>query len=119
MTLLAVDKLSVAYGDLFAVREVSFSVDEGTVNVQHQLFGGNPVELHPGDSIRVFRDQRLAARTIDKGNLARGALRAAAQAVYDVLYGRANIGGGSTPHKGAARRDRRMTRPNCPGQISN
>ena len=29
MTLLAVDKLSVAYGDLFAVREVSFTVDEG------------------------------------------------------------------------------------------
>ena len=33
MTLLAVDKLSVAYGDLFAVREVSFTVDEGIVFV--------------------------------------------------------------------------------------
>jgi branched-chain amino acid transport system ATP-binding protein len=38
MTLLAVDKLSVAYGDLFAVREVSFSVDEGIVFV---LLGAN------------------------------------------------------------------------------
>ena len=38
MTLLAVDKLSVAYGDLFAVREVSFSVEEGMVFV---LLGAN------------------------------------------------------------------------------
>ncbi len=38
MTLLAVDKLSVAYGDLFAVREVSFTVDEGSVFV---LLGAN------------------------------------------------------------------------------
>ena len=38
MTLLAVDKLSVAYGDLFAVREVSFTVDEGIVFV---LLGAN------------------------------------------------------------------------------
>ena len=38
MTLLAVDKLSVAYGDLFAVREVSFTVEQGTVFV---LLGAN------------------------------------------------------------------------------
>jgi branched-chain amino acid transport system ATP-binding protein len=38
MTLLAVDNLSVAYGDLFAVREVSFTVDEGIVFV---LLGAN------------------------------------------------------------------------------
>jgi ferric-dicitrate binding protein FerR (iron transport regulator) len=72
------------------------SVDEGIVDVRHQIFGGNPVELHPGESIRVFRDQRLAARTIDKGSFARGVLRAAAQAVYDVLYGRATVGVGGT-----------------------
>ena len=38
MTLLAVQNLSVAYGDLFAVRDVSFMVDEGTVFV---LLGAN------------------------------------------------------------------------------
>jgi uncharacterized cupin superfamily protein len=64
------------------------SVDEGVVDVYHQIFGGNPVELHPGESIRVYRDQRLAARTVDKGNIARQVLRAAAQAVYDMLYNR-------------------------------
>ena len=38
MTLLAVDRLSVAYGDLFAVREVSFSIEAGTAFV---LLGAN------------------------------------------------------------------------------
>ena len=33
MSLLAVNALSVAYGDLFAVRDVSFSFDEGAVFV--------------------------------------------------------------------------------------
>jgi branched-chain amino acid transport system ATP-binding protein len=38
MTLLSVEGLSVAYGDLFAVREVSFAVEEGAVFV---LLGAN------------------------------------------------------------------------------
>ena len=38
MTLLAVESLSVAYGDLYAVRDVSFVVDEGAVFV---LLGAN------------------------------------------------------------------------------
>jgi branched-chain amino acid transport system ATP-binding protein len=38
MSLLTVEGLSVAYGDLFAVREVSFAVDEGIVFV---LLGAN------------------------------------------------------------------------------
>ena len=75
------------------------SVDEGTVNVRHQRFGGNGVDLHTGDSIRVFKDQPLA-RVVDKGNAARVALRAAAQAVYDALY-RRSIGGGGSSTGGA------------------
>jgi branched-chain amino acid transport system ATP-binding protein len=38
MSLLAVENLSVSYGDLYAVREVSFTVDEGAVFV---LLGAN------------------------------------------------------------------------------
>ena len=38
MTLLAVDRLSVAYDDLFAVREVSFAVEQGNAFV---LLGAN------------------------------------------------------------------------------
>ena len=38
MSLLAIENLSVAYGDLFAVRDVSFAVEQGTVFV---LLGAN------------------------------------------------------------------------------
>lgn len=76
------------------------SVDEGTVNVRHQRFGGNGVDLRTGDSIRVFKDQPLA-RVVDKGSAARVVLRAAAQAVYDALY-RRSIGGGSSSGGGTA-----------------
>ncbi len=72
------------------------SVDEGVVDVYHQIFGGNPVQLHAGESIRVYRDQRLAARTVDKGNIARQVLRAAAQAVYEMLYNRTPGGAGTS-----------------------
>jgi hypothetical protein len=78
------------------------SVDEGVVDVYHQIFGGNPVQLHPGESLRVYRDQRLAARTVDKGNIARAALRAAAQAVYDMLYNRAPGGAGTSTAGGTS-----------------
>ena len=70
------------------------SVEEGIVNVRHLRFGGDAVELRTGDSIRVYKDQPLA-KAVDKGNAARVALRAAAQAVYDALY-RRSIGGGSS-----------------------
>ncbi|MBV9744384.1 MAG: FecR domain-containing protein [Acidobacteriia bacterium] len=77
------------------------SVEEGIVDVRHQIFGGNPIQLHQGESIRVFRDQRLA-QAPDKGNAVRMALRAAAQAVYDVIYNRSGGTGGSTsPSAGA------------------
>jgi hypothetical protein len=71
------------------------SVEEGTVNVRHQRFGGNGVDLRTGDAIRVFKDQPLA-RVVDKGGAARVALRAAAQAVYDALYRRSISGGGTS-----------------------
>lgn len=71
------------------------SVEEGTVNVRHQRFGGNSVDLRTGDSVRVYKDQPLA-KVVDKGGAARVALRAAAQAVYDALYRRTISGGGSS-----------------------
>jgi hypothetical protein len=71
------------------------SVEEGTVNVRHQRFPGNGVELHTGGAVRVYKDQPLA-QAVDKGGAARVALRAAAQAVYDALYRRTIAGGGSS-----------------------
>jgi ferric-dicitrate binding protein FerR (iron transport regulator) len=79
------------------------SVEEGVVDVLHVRFGGNEILLHPGESIRVFRDQPLA-KVADKTDAVHAALRAAAQAVYDVLYGRGiNSGGtGGVPTGGAS-----------------
>ncbi|PWU11058.1 MAG: hypothetical protein C5B51_03305 [Terriglobia bacterium] len=71
------------------------SVDEGVVNVRHALFGDQK-DLFAGDSIRVYREQRLA-RAIDRGNAARMALRAAAQAVYDAMVHRPAGGGAGSP----------------------
>jgi ferric-dicitrate binding protein FerR (iron transport regulator) len=63
------------------------SVDDGIVNVRHRIFPGNETEVHAGEAIRVYRNEPLAKR-MDKGNAARMALRAAAQAVYEALYRR-------------------------------
>ena len=62
------------------------SVDEGIVEVRHRILPGE-TELHQGESVRVYKNQPLA-RQLDKGNLVHQALRAAAQAVYNVLYTR-------------------------------
>jgi hypothetical protein len=85
------------------------SVDEGVVNVRHTRFGGSERDLHAGEWVRVFKDQPLA-RLVDKGNAARVALRAAAQAVYDGLARRPGSGGsptgGGTPSGGTAQGDK-------------
>jgi FecR protein len=78
------------------------SVEEGVVNVRHLRYGGNEIQLHPGESIRVFRDQPLA-KAADKTDAVHAALRAAAQAVYDILYQRGiNSAGAGTPTGGTS-----------------
>jgi len=64
------------------------SVEEGQVSVQHLLKPGPERILNEGESIRVFRNQPLAMANIDRSNVVRSALRAAEQAVYEVLYHR-------------------------------
>jgi hypothetical protein len=44
--------------------------------------------LNQGEWIRVYKNQALAAQTVDKSSYVRNALRAAEQAVYEVLYRR-------------------------------
>lgn len=61
------------------------SLDEGIVGVKNTTAPGDPVELHPGDSIRVIRNQPLHAMGIDKGGVFRALLRAANDAVYQVM----------------------------------
>lgn len=79
------------------------SLEEGIVDVYNKQQGGG-VTLRPGESVRVFKNQPLAQRAIDRGKVVQGALRAAAQAIYDLLYrrqagipgGTAGSGGGTT-----------------------
>ena len=78
------------------------SVDDGVVGVRHRIFPSE-TELHAGESIQVFKNQPLARR-VDKGSILHAALRAAAQAVYDVVYRRpggvAGPSGGTVPAGG-------------------
>jgi len=63
------------------------SVEEGQVGVRHALLPPFQDRLvNAGESIRVFKNQPLAANTIDKTGVARGMLRAAADAMYQVIY---------------------------------
>ena len=71
------------------------SVEEGQVGVRHAILPPYQDRLvNAGESIRVFRNQPLSANSVDKTGLAHGALRAAADAMYQVLYRTARgIGG--------------------------
>ena len=74
------------------------SVEEGLVDVQHQLRAGAAVRLHPGESIRVFRNQPLA-HVVDKTPAIRAVLNAAREALYDVML-RRGAGGTAGPLPG-------------------
>jgi len=71
------------------------SVDEGLVEVANTTApGGKTRLLNPGESVRVYKNIPLA-KSVDKGSVAQGALRAAAQAMYEILL-RTSRGGGTT-----------------------
>lgn len=83
------------------------SVDDGIVTVRHRIFPGNETEVRAGEALRVYRNQPLAKR-MDKGNAARMALRAAAQAAYEALYRRPGVAstGGVPTGAGGAQGDK-------------
>ena len=56
--------------------------EEGSVAVQHALRPGDPKVLGPGESLRVFRNEPIARKLIDKGSLLQRAARAASDAFY-------------------------------------
>jgi hypothetical protein len=81
-------------------------VDEGQVAVQHALLPrGDPKILNPGEWLRVYKNQPLSAKTVDRGGVLRGAMRAAADAVYEVIYrgsrGVPTSAGGGVPAPGS------------------
>ena len=77
-------------GTIFDVQvkedEVTFvSVDEGLVGVLNRTAAGDERLLNPGESITVYPGQPLA-RKVDKGSAAQVAMRAATQALYELIY---------------------------------
>jgi hypothetical protein len=74
-------------------------VEEGLVEVRHALLPGDaPKVVSTGESIRVYRNEPIADRLIDKGTVARQVLRAVVDAVSTVaIHTRTGGVGGSVP----------------------
>lgn len=68
--------------------------EEGRVDVMHLIQPGHQI-LNQGEWVRVFKNMPLQAKTVDHGMLMQRALRAASDAVNEIIY-RAKTGG-STP----------------------
>jgi hypothetical protein len=61
-------------------------VEEGLVAVQHSLLPrGDAKLLGAGEWIRVYKNQPLAAKSVDRSGVLRTTLRAAADAMYGIL----------------------------------
>ena len=78
------------------------SVDEGLVDVRHRLIGETRSRLvGEGEFIRVYKNEPLASRAVDRNALLERILRASADAAYTVLVQRRTSvpgasGGGTT-----------------------
>jgi ferric-dicitrate binding protein FerR (iron transport regulator) len=66
--------------------------EEGQVEVRHLLKPGDAKMLGPGEWVRIFRNEPLARKMIDKGGVLRGALRAASDAFYQAAINGAHNG---------------------------
>lgn len=75
-------------------------VEEGQVAVEHRLLPFSaPKLLGEGEWIRVYKDEPLAQKSIDRGGVVRAALRAVAEALYTTMTRtpRTGTGGGAPP----------------------
>ena len=80
------------------------SVEEGLVAVQHALLPrGNPKLVGAGEYIRVYRNQPLANKRLDKGSVLQTALHAMAEALQNAVYRSSGSGRGPLPGGGAKR----------------
>ena len=89
------------------------SVEEGQVGVLHLLKPGPERILNEGESVRVYRNQPLAQAPVDKSPAVRALLRAAEQAMYQLVY-RSPLpgsGGGGCPTIQACSPDKNPPKP--------
>jgi hypothetical protein len=77
------------------------AVEEGQVSVSHSVFPSEKL-VNQGESLRVYKDQPLAKRSSPvRDNAINQGLRAAAEAIYRVIYRNPTpSGGGGTPAPG-------------------
>jgi hypothetical protein len=72
--------------------------EEGQVEVRHLLKAGDAKLLGPGEWVRIYKNEPLAKKVIDKGGLLQRAARAASDAFYQVaLNASRNAGTISSP----------------------
>jgi ferric-dicitrate binding protein FerR (iron transport regulator) len=69
-------------------------VEEGQVEVRHLLRGGDGRLLNPGEWIRVFKNQPIATKVVDRGAVMQRAMRAGWDALYQAMINGAGTGKG-------------------------
>lgn len=75
-------------------------VEEGQVEVRHLLRGGDGRVLNPGEWIRVFKNQPIAAKTVDRGMVVQRAMRAGWDALYQAMINSSGSTGKGVPTGG-------------------
>src|SRR5580692_4236828 len=65
--------------------------EEGQVEVRHLLRAGDPKVLNPGEYIRVYKNEPIAKKLIDKGAVLQRALRVASEVLYEAAGQRGGI----------------------------
>jgi len=68
-------------------------VEEGQVEVRHLLKPGDSRLLNEGEWIRVFKNQPLALKVIDRGAVMQRAMRAGWDAIYQAMINGSSSGG--------------------------
>jgi hypothetical protein len=75
-------------------------VEEGQVEVEHRVLPSGSKLLNPGEWVRVYKNERLSQKSLDKGSILQAALRAAADAIYSTIYRNPGTPGGGIPGGG-------------------
>jgi hypothetical protein len=89
-------------------------LDEGIVDVRNQTAPGSSVRLNPGEFIRVFRNQQLAAASLDKGGLIEKVQKALREAFILRRQQPVGVAGGPASLPGA-QGDKGKTGSSAPG----
>jgi hypothetical protein len=61
-------------------------VEEGQVAVRHLLKGGEPKLLNQGEWLRIYKNEPLARKLVERDSIIRAAMRAISDALYTVVY---------------------------------